>query len=83
MLLTAFELPVAEVHMDSTHTISKMKTDSAEAWYCKGEIFFRQNKYEEAFEAFSRALDIKPGFEDAAKFRDTMLHKLDKKRISN
>ncbi|WP_370571979.1 tetratricopeptide repeat protein [Methanomethylovorans sp.] len=62
---------------------SKMKKDSAEAWYCKGEIFFRQNKYEEALEAFSKALDIKPGFTDAAQFRDTVLHKLDKKRISN
>lgn len=62
---------------------SKIKMDSSEAWYCKGEILFRQNKYEEAIEAFSRALEIKPGFEDAAKFRNTVLQELGKNRISN
>jgi len=62
---------------------SQIKMDSAEAWYCKGEIFFRQNKYEDALEAFNRALDIKPGFQDASKFRDTVLYKLGKKSISN
>ena len=61
----------------------KMKMDSSEAWYCKGEILFRQNKYEEALEAFSSALDIKPAFEDAAKFRNIVLHELGKNRISN
>ncbi|MBC7086449.1 MAG: tetratricopeptide repeat protein [Methanomethylovorans sp.] len=62
---------------------SKIKIDSAEAWYCKGEIFFRQKKYEKALEAFSKALEIKPEFIDAVKFRDIVLQQLDKDRISN
>ncbi len=62
---------------------SHIKMDSAEAWYCKGDILFRQSKYEDSLEAFNRALAIKPGFGDAAKFRDTVLYEIGKKKISN
>lgn len=60
---------------------SNIKMDSSEAWYCKGEILFRQNKYKEALEAFNRALDIKPAFEDAIKLRNIVLHELGKNSI--
>lgn len=57
---------------------SKIKMDIAEAWYCKGEILFRKEKYQESLEAFNKSLEIKPGFEDAAKFRDIVLQELSK-----
>jgi tetratricopeptide (TPR) repeat protein len=57
---------------------SRIKMDIAEAWYCKGEILFRKDNYEEALEAFNKSLEIKPGFEDAAKFRDVILQELGK-----
>lgn len=57
---------------------SRMQMDNAEAWYCKGEIFLRQKKYQEALEAFTKSLEIKPGFEDAAKFRNMILQEIEK-----
>ena len=59
---------------------SRIKIDNAEAWYCKGEIFFRQKRYEEAIEAFNQSLNIKPGFEDAVKFREIVLEELGKNK---
>lgn len=59
---------------------SRIQMDNAEAWYCKGEILFKQKRYEEALEAFNQSLKIKPGFEDAIKFREIVFQELGKNK---
>ena len=44
---------------------SQIKSDSAQAWYCKGIALFELERYEEAREAFGNSLQIEPGFEEA------------------
>lgn len=56
---------------------SKLKKDIAESWYCKGEIFHRQKRYNEALEAINEALSIKPGLEDAERLRATVLKEME------
>lgn len=57
---------------------SKIQRDNAGAWYCKGEIFLKQNIYDEALEAFNQSLKIEPGFKDAIKLREVVIQKLRK-----
>lgn len=44
---------------------SQIKSDAAQAWYCKGVALFELERYEEAREAFGNSLKIEPGFGSA------------------
>lgn len=44
---------------------SQIKSDSAQALYCKGVALFELERYEEARDALGNSLQIEPGFEEA------------------
>jgi tetratricopeptide (TPR) repeat protein len=48
---------------------SQIKSDSAQAWYCKGAALFELKRYDEAQEALGNSLSIEPGFEGARELR--------------
>jgi tetratricopeptide (TPR) repeat protein len=53
-----------------------MVSEDADAWYKKGNTFFNSGKYEEAIEAYDKAIEIKPDYPEDWSNLGTALSKI-------